>query len=156
MKVLVHFIDLGTDLDKVYSDMFLELEENRDLGVLSEFEGDIDGRMFKTIVAVRKEMPRAFVGALREVAFTITGGPDDFLIEIHTTSWFNDLILPGTGSLLFGSAIGPPGMVAGVVMGSEISNKTGVIYHRVLSNKVMDLVVKYSKGPVGLRNIESM
>ena len=156
MKLLIHYSDLGTDLDEVYSGMLSAIRENEDLGVLSEFEGDINGNIFRTIVAVRKEMPRAFVGALREVTFTITGGPDDFLIEIHTGSWFNDLILPGTGNVLFGSVLGPPGMAAGVIMGSEISDKTGTIYHKKLSNKVMELVERNSKGPVEIHNIESL
>jgi len=153
MKFFHHYLNLHTDLKEVYAEMLLNLKENKNLGILSELKGDTGGKTFRTIIAFRKEMPRAFVGALREVIFTIIGGSDDFVIEVHTSSWYNYLIIPGTTGVLFGTGLGPPGMAAGVVMGSETCNTVGVIYHRNLSNKVMDLVEKYSMPP-SIQNIE--
>ena len=154
MKFIRHYRDLNTDLNKVYKKMLKELQANEDLDIVHELEGDNDGRAFRTIIAIRKNVPRAVIGALREVTFTITGGSNDFVIEVHTGSWFNNMIAPGAGGALIGSVFGPPGVAVGAVTGAGISTAAGYNYHRELSNKVRDIVSKYSKNPMGISNVD--
>jgi len=44
---------LNTNLDGIYQGMIKQLQAQEDLDIVSELEGDNDGKPFKTIMAVR-------------------------------------------------------------------------------------------------------
>jgi len=95
MPFVKRYMNLSTDLDSLYKGIVKELQDTEGLNVVNQLKGEINGRPFRSVTAVRESIPRAFVGALREVAVTITGEPDDFLLEVHTGAWFSNLAMPG-------------------------------------------------------------
>ncbi|KXB07912.1 hypothetical protein AKJ56_02150 [candidate division MSBL1 archaeon SCGC-AAA382N08] len=94
-------------------------------------------------------MVRVIVGALREVTITITGESDDFVIEIHTGAWFNNLAMPGAGGLLIAGPIG-----AGVAAGA--SGLVAANYRRKLGKKINELVKKHSERELTVEKIEEI
>jgi len=153
MQFVKHYRDLNTDLNAVYDGMKKELQAQKDLDIVNELEGDNDGTAFKTIVAVRKNVPRAFVGALREVTFTITGGKNDYVIEVHTGSWFNNMIGPAAGGALAGSVVPVIGTAIGAAAGAGTSTLLGFNYQRTLQNEVRNLVEKNSQNKLSIHNV---
>ena len=154
MQFVKHYRDLNTNLNGVYDGMKKELQAQKDLDIVNELEGDNDGIPFKTILAIRKSVPRAFVGALREVTFTITGEKDDFVVEVHTGSWFNNMIGPATGGAIAGSVVPVIGTAIGAAAGAGTSTVIGMNYHRTLQNEIRSLVEKNSKNKFQIHNVE--
>jgi len=154
MQFVKHYRDLNTNIDGVYNGMLKELQAQKDLDIVNELQGDNDGIPFKTIVAVRKNVPRAFVGALREVTFTITGKGDDYVVEVHTGSWFNNMIGPATGGAIAGSIVPVLGTAIGAAAGAGASTLLGANYHRTLSKEVRDLVEKNSRNKLNIHNVD--
>lgn len=142
------YMNLGTDLDSLYKAVVGELQETKDLNVAGELKGEVNGRPFRSVTAVRASIPRFFVGALREVTVTITGQPDDFLVEVHTGAWMSNLAMPGVGGLLIA---GPLGGIAGAGTSAIVA----VDYQRKLSKKIRELVKANSKKQLTLDDIES-
>ncbi len=129
--------DLATDLDGLYDGVKKELQQDKDLTIAVENSGVINDVPFKTITAVRANVPRAITGTLREVTVTIAGVPDDWLLELHTGAWFGNMLLPGTGGFL---VAGPFGAAAGAGASAVLA----VDYGRKLKNKIKDMVKKHS------------
>ena len=129
--------DLSTNLDGLYKDIVKELQEDKDLTLVNETYGQVNEVPFKTVTAVRSSLPRAITGTLREVTVTLAGGPDDWLLELHTGSWFGNMILPGTGGFLIA---GPFGSAAA----AGTSVVFAVEYGRKLKNRIKELVKMHS------------
>jgi hypothetical protein len=90
------------------------------------------------VTATRDSLPRVIVGVLREVTVTISGKPDDYMIEMHSGAWFTNRIIPGTGALL---VTGPIGEVA-------VAGTTALLsanYARKMKNRIKELVKQHSK-----------
>jgi hypothetical protein len=137
MPFVRRYQDLNTNLDALYKSIKKELQNNKELNIASELSGDVNGVPFKSVTASRASIPRVFVGGLREVTITITGKPEDYLIELHTGAWLSNMLVPGTGALL----------IAGPFAGAAAAGATGlyaVNYQRTLKNKIKDLVKKHS------------
>ena len=121
----------------MYKSIKKELQQNKDLSIVSETHGSINDVPFMSMTATRVTVPRALTGTLREVTVTIAGVPDDWVLEVHAGAWFGNLVVPGTGGLLIA---GPIGAVAGagttVVFARE--------YGRKLKNKIKELVKEHS------------
>jgi len=148
MPFVRRYKDLGTDLNALYKDIVKELQNTKELNVARELEGEINGQPFKSVTAVRASIPRAFIGALREVTVTLTGKPDDYVMELHTGAWLSNMLLPGTGGLL----------IAGPLGGVAVAGTTAIVaaqYQRTLKNKVKDLVKKNSKKEYTDQKIET-
>lgn len=141
-------MNLGTDLEALYKAIVGELQENKELNVAKELKGEINGKPFRSVTAVRGSIPRAFVGALREVTVTLAGEPDDFVVEIHTGAWFSNLAMPGAGGLLIA---GPLGGIAGAGTSAIVA----IDYQRKLSKRLRELVKSNSKNKLTIDNVES-
>ena len=137
MALTRRYNDLGTNLDALYKDIKKELQQDKDLTIISETKGSINDVAFKSVIAARATIPRALTGTLREVTVTIAGEPDDWLLEVHTGAWFGNLIVPGTGGFLIA---GPIGAAAGAGTTMVIAGE----YGRRLKNKIKELVKKHS------------
>ncbi len=149
MAYVRRYKDLGTDLDGLYRDVVMELSATKELNIVNELEGEANNRPFRSVTAVRQTIPRMFVGALREVTVTITGEPDDYLVEIHTGAWFSNLAVPGAGAFIIG------GPIAGVAA----AGATGIYavkYERDLSKKIKEFVQKNSQKDVTLEKVERL
>ena len=137
MPFIRRYKDLSTNLDGLYSDIVKELQQEKDLEIINENEGVINGVGFKTVTAVRANIPRVVTGTLRDATITIAGVPDDWLLEIHTGSWFGNMILPGAGGFLIA---GPLGTAAAAGTTALMAAQ----YGRELKNRIKELVKKNS------------
>ena len=151
MPIVRRFKDLGTDIDSLYIDIVDELQKEKELNIANELEGTVKdtGKPFKTVTAVRESIPRAFVGALREVTVTITGDSDDFVVETHTGAWLSNLAMPGAEGLLIAGPIG-----AGVAAGA--SGLAAANYRRKMVKKINELVKKHSKKKLTVEKVEDI
>lgn len=87
------------------------------------------------------------VGALREVTVSITGAPEDFLVEVHTGAWFSNIAMLGVAGLLIA---GPVGFAVGA--GTPII--IAYDYESKVWKKVRELVEKNSKKKLELKKVE--
>lgn len=154
MRFVGHYRDLSTDIDGVYDGMLNELRSNNDLDIVKELMGDIKGQHFKTIIAVRNNLPRDFFGALREISFTITGKPDDYMVEVHTGSWFSNMMILGTGGAVIGNATSCPGSQIGNTITEGTNTMLDFKFHRIILDQVKDLVTKNSRNQMTLLNCD--
>ena len=129
--------DLGTNLDNLYKDIKKELQQDKDLTIISETNGSINNVPFMSMIAARVTVPRALTGTLREVTVKIAGVPDNWLLEVHAGGWFGNLIVPGAGGFFIAGPIGAAaGAGTSIILASE--------YGRKLKNKIKVLVKKHS------------
>lgn len=63
-----------------------------------------------------------WAGSLREIHVSITGNPDDYVVEVASRAWFGSLAWPGAVGLVIG---GPVGLAAGVVIMYEFEKMCG-------------------------------
>ncbi|MEX2722110.1 MAG: hypothetical protein Q6362_011965 [Candidatus Wukongarchaeota archaeon] len=147
MPLVRRYKNLGTDLEGLYKGLVMELQENKELNITNELKGEINSRPFRSVTATRQSIPRTFVGAVREVTITITGEPEDFLVEVHTGAWFSNLAMPGVAGLLIA---GPLGGIAGATAGTV----SAVKYERELAKRIRELVKENSKKELTLEKVE--
>ncbi len=138
MTLVRTYKHLGTDLEKLFEDIVKEISKEPQLNIVSEMRGEIKGVPMMSVTASRSTIPKMLVGTLREVNVTITGTPDNFLIEMHVGEWLRSLVLPHTDPIFI---VGPlTGLVA---VGS--SGLLAATYGRELKFKIKELVKKHSK-----------
>jgi hypothetical protein len=148
MPFVRRYKDLGTDLDGLYRDIIKELQHEKDLEIVKENYGIINGVEFKSVTAVRANLPRAVTGTLREVTVSIGGTADDWLLELHTGSWFGNMLLPGAGGFLIA---GPVGSAAA----AGTTTLMAAQYGRKLKNQIKELVKKNSGNPYTADKVET-
>jgi len=148
MAYVRRYKDMDTNIDDLYKAVVTELSNTKEMNVVNELKGKANDKNFKSVTATRESVPRIFIGGLREVTVTITGDPDDFIVEAHTGSWLSNLAFPGAGGFLIAGPIG-----AGV--GAGASGLVAVDYQRKLGKRIRDLVNQNSKKELTVDNIES-
>lgn len=148
MPYVKRYKDLNTDLDAVYNDIKYELQTGKELNVVKEQDGTVNGVPFRSIFAVRESVPKVLTGTLREATVTITGVADDWLLEVHTGAWFNNLITPATGGLIVAGPLG--GLAA-----SGTAAVYAVKFERDLKNRIKEVVRKHSKKPYSEDKVET-
>jgi len=148
MPYVKRYKDLNTDLDAVYDDIKYELQTGKELNVVKEQDGTVNGVPFRSIFAVRESVPKVLTGTLREATVTITGVADDWLLEVHTGAWFNNLITPATGGLIVAGPLG--GLAA-----SGTAAVYAVKFERDLKNRIKEVVRKHSKKPYSEDKVET-
>lgn len=148
MVFVRRYKDMDTDLLALYKEVVSELQNEKELNIGAELSGDVNGIPFMSVTAQRASMPKALTGTLREVTVTITGIPNDYLIEMHTGAWLSNMIIPGTGAFLIA---GPVGAVAA----GGTTALFAVNYQRTLKNKLKKLIKKHSKKPYSDDKIET-
>ena len=148
MPFVRRFKELDTDLLALYKDIAAELQNEKELNIGTELSGDLNGIPFMSVTAQRASVPNALTGTLREVTVTITGQPNDYLIELHTGSWFSNMFVPGTGAFLIA---GPLGAVAA----GSATALFAVNYQRKMKNRLKELIKKNSKKPYSDEKVET-
>ena len=148
MAYVRRYKNLDTNIDDLYKAIVTELSNTKEMNVVNELKGKANDKNFRSVTATRESIPRMFVGGLREVTVTVTGDPDDFIVEAHTGAWLRNLALPGAGGFLIAGPIG-----AGV--GAGASSLVAVDYQRKLGKRIRDLVNQHSKKELTVDNIES-
>jgi hypothetical protein len=145
---LRRYKDLGTDLKKLFEDISYEIRKEPKLNIVSEMHGEVNGLPMMSIMASRSSIPKILVGTLREITVTITGVPDDFLIEMHVGEWLRNLVLPHTDSIIL---VGP--LTGLAVAGS--SRLLAVTFGREMKLKIKELVKKHSRSEYSDDKIET-
>ena len=148
MPYVKRYKDLNTDLEAVYDDIKYEIQTGKELNVVKEQDGTVNGVPFKSIFAVRESVPKALTGTLREVTVTITGVAEDWLLEVHTGAWLFNMITPGTGGLIIAGPLG--GLAA-----SGTAAVYAVKFERDLKNRIKEIVKKHSKKPYTEDKVET-
>jgi len=139
--------DTGTDLQALYKGVKDFLQGTKDLNIVNEISGKIDGKPFMSLSATKASTPRFLVGALREVTVSITGAPEDFLVEVHTGSWFSNIAMPGVAGILIGGPVG-------FAVGAGTPTIVAWDYERKLWKKVRELIEKNSNKKLELKKVE--
>lgn len=141
------YVGLGTDLDALFKGVKSFLQTTKDLQLGPDITGTISSKPFMAVTATKKTIPRFLIGALREATVSITGSSNDFLVEVHTGSWFSNIATPGTAGILIAGPVG-------FAVGAGIPTILAYDYERKLWNKVRELVEKNSKKPLTLKDVE--
>ncbi len=148
MPFVRRYKDMDTNLKALYKDIAAELQNEKELNIGAELSGEVNDVPFMSVTAQRASVPKALTGTLREVTVTISGKPNDYLIEMHTGAWLSNMIVPGTGALL----------IAGPVGGVAVAGTTALFavnYQRKFKNRLKELIKKHSKKPYSEDKIET-
>lgn len=81
MAKVQHYRGLNTNLDRLYNAMKQETQNQKDIQVVSEYNGTMSSIPLRSVVAVNKP-PKVWAGALREVHVSITGIPNHYAVEV--------------------------------------------------------------------------
>ena len=136
MAKVQHYEGLNTNLDNLYNNIKQVLEAQKELRIVSEYKGLLNGVPLRSIVAVNTS-PKVWAGSLREIHVSITGNPDDYAVEVASGAWFGSLVWPGAVGLLVG---GPVGLAAGVAVGGIMAYE----FEKHVWEKVLEVVKKES------------
>lgn len=100
-----HYHGLNTNLDRLYDDIRHELQGQKDLQIVSEYNGTMNSIPLLSDVAVNKS-PKIWAGALREFCVYITRGPNYYAVEVASGMWFGSRVWTGAVGFVVGRPIG--------------------------------------------------
>jgi hypothetical protein len=125
MSKVQHYKNLNSNLEKIYTIIKDTINQEHNLKIVSEYKGFLNSVPLRSIIAINNS-PKVIVGALREIHISITGGPNDYAIEVASGSWFGSLLISGVAGLVIGGPIGlAAGATVGVIMAYEFEKKYG-------------------------------
>src|SRR5919108_2994824 len=99
MAKVQHYRGLSTNLDRLYESIKHELEDQKDIEIVSEYKGTMNSVPLRSIVAVNKS-PKVWTGSLCEIHVSITGNPNDYAVEVASGAWFGSLVWTGAVGLI--------------------------------------------------------
>jgi len=146
MAKIQHYRGLNTNLDILYNNIKQELQDQKDLEIVSEYKGTLNSVPLRSIVAVNKS-PKVWVGSLREIHVSITGNPNDYAVEVASGAWFVSLVWTGAVGLVVG---GPIGLAAGATVGGIMAYE----FEKHMWNKILEVVKKESEKQPTLDSID--
>ena len=142
-----HYRGLGTNLEKLYQSIKQAIEDEKNLRIVSEYKGTLNGIPLRNIVALNKS-PKVLVGQLSEIHVSLTGNPDDYAVEVASSSWFGSLAWPGVMGLVVG---GPVGLGAGATVGGIVAYE----FERKVWKHVQETVKKVSQVQPTLESVDT-
>ena len=146
MAKVQHYRGLNTNLDILYNIIKQELQDQKDLEIVSEYKGTLNSVPLRSVVAVNKS-PKVWVGSLREIHVSITGNPNDYAVEVASGAWFVSLVWTGAVGLVVG---GPIGLAAGATVGGIMAYE----FEKHIWNKILAVVKKESEKQPTLDSID--
>jgi hypothetical protein len=93
MARVEHYKGLQTNIDNLYNSIKRELEQEKDLKIVSEIKGEMNG------------------------------DSDDFAIEVSSGSWFESLLIPGATGFVGGPLGAVGGTSVGLIMAYQFERK---------------------------------
>src|SRR6476660_186628 len=141
-----HYKNLQTNIDNLYNRIKQEIQQEKNLKIVSEIKGEINGKPLHSLTAVNLSVV-VLAGALREITISIIGASNDFAIEVTSGSWFESLLIPGVTGFLVG---GPLGAVGGTTVGIIMAYQ----FERKIWKKIQEAIRSESKNPLTVDNIE--
>jgi hypothetical protein len=136
MSKVQHYRGLNTNLEGLYQSIKTELQDQKDLQIVSEYKGELNGKPLRSIVAVNKSV-KVFAGSLREIHVSILGTPDDYAVEVASGAWFGSILFPGAVGLIIG---GPIGLVGGAAFGGIMAYE----FEKHIWKKILEVVKRES------------
>jgi hypothetical protein len=146
MPRVEHYKGLQTNLDNLYNSIKQEIEQEKNLKIVSEIKGEMNGKPLRSITAVNTSIV-VLAGALREITVSIIGDTGDFAIEVASGSWFESLLIPGVTGFLVG---GPLGAVGGTTVGIVMAYQ----FERKIWKKIQEALQRESKIQPTVQNTE--
>ncbi|MEO9364027.1 MAG: hypothetical protein ABI348_09020 [Nitrososphaera sp.] len=137
MAKVQHYRGLNTNLERLYDSIKAELEDQKNLQIVSEYKGELNGTPLRSVVAVNKSL-KVFAGSLREIHVSILGTPDNYAVEVASGAWFGSILFPGAVGLIIG---GPIGLVGGAAFGGIMAYE----YEKHIWSKILEVVKRESK-----------
>ena len=146
MARVEHYRGLHTNIDSLYNSIKQELEMEKNLKIVSEIKGEMNGKPLRSITAINKSLV-VLAGALREITISIIGDSEDFAVEVASGSWFESLLIPGVTGFLVG---GPLGAVGGTTVGIVMAYQ----FERKIWKRISEAIDKESKNKITTENTE--
>ncbi len=141
-----HYKNLQTNIDNLYDRIKQEIQQEKNLKIVSEIKGEINGKPLRSITAVNLSVV-VLAGALREITISIIGDSNDFAIEVASGSWFESLLIPGVTGFLVG---GPLGAVGGTTVGIIMAYQ----FERKIWKKIQEAILSGSKNALTVDKVE--
>ena len=141
-----HYKNLQTNIDNLYNSIKQEIQQEKNLKIVSEIKGEINGKPLHSLTAVNQSVV-VLAGALREITISIIGASNDFAIEVASGSWFESLLIPGVTGFLVG---GPLGAVGGTTVGIIMAYQ----FERKIWKKIQEVIHSESKKPLTVDSVE--
>jgi hypothetical protein len=132
-----HYRGLNTNLDRLYDNIKQELQDQKEIEIVSQYKGTLNSVPLRSIVAVNKS-PKVLAGSLREIHVSLTGDPNDYAVEVASGAWFGSLVWTGAVGLIIG---GPIDLAAGATVGSIMAYE----FEKHMWNKILEVVKKESE-----------
>ena len=145
MGKVQHYKGLNSNLEKIYDTIKNAIEQEKNLKIVEEYKGFLNGIPLRSIVALNNS-PKVIVGSLREIHVSVTGDPNDYAIEVASGAWFGSLLIPGVAGLLIG---GPIGLAAGATVGGVMAYE----FERNMWKKITEAVKNESENYVTVDSI---
>ena len=146
MSKVQHYRGLNTDLEKLYLKIKQEIENEKNLQIISEYKGTMNGIPLRSVVALNKSV-KVFAGSLREIHVSIMGNSNDYAVEVASGSWFGSLLFPGAVGFIVG---GPVGLVGGAAVGGIMAYE----YEKNIWKKILQVVKEESQVQPTLDSID--
>jgi hypothetical protein len=146
MAKVQHYRGLGTNLDNLYDSIKAEIQNEKNLQIVSEYKGEMNGIPLRSVMAVNRSL-KVFAGSLREIHVSITGTPDNFAVEVASGAWFGSILFPGAVGLI---VAGPIGLAGGAAIGGIIAYE----YERHIWKKILEVVKRESKVQPTIESID--
>lgn len=146
MAKVQHYKGLNTNLENLYESIKQTLRDEKDLQIVSEFKGTLNGIPLRSIVAVNKS-PKVFAGSLSQILISITGDPNDYAVEVASNAWFGSLLFPGAVGFIVG---GPIGLAGGMAVGGIMAYE----FERHIRKKILEVVKKDSQAQPTIESID--
>ena len=137
MAKVQHYRGLNTNLDSLYDNIKHELQNQKDIEIVSEYKRTMNSVPLRSIVAINKS-PKVWARFLREIHVSITGNPNDYAVEVASGAWFRSLIWTGAVGLIVG---GPVGLPAGATVGGIMA----YVFEKHMCAKILEVVKKESE-----------
>ncbi|KXB07911.1 hypothetical protein AKJ56_02140 [candidate division MSBL1 archaeon SCGC-AAA382N08] len=140
MATVKCFKNMNSDLSAIFEDIIMELEKEKELNIVNRLEEETeDGNPFLSVTAVRVGTPGYTYGETRELSVTITGTPNDYIVEVHAGCWGFDYS-------------GAEGLKTS---GPDFGLPSSAYLHDLL-RRIDELVRKHSEKDLGFDNVETI
>jgi hypothetical protein len=133
-----HYMGLNTNLENLYGSIKQTLKDEKDLQIVSEYKGTLNGIPLRGIVAVN---------SLSHISISLTGEPNDYAVEVGSNAWFGSLLFPGAVGFIVG---GPIGRAGGMAVGGIVAYE----FERRIWNKILEVVKKESQAQPTIDSVD--
>ena len=127
----------NTNLYTLYDNIKQELQDQKELEIVSEYKGTMNFVPLCSIVAVNKS-PKVLASSLPEIHVSVTGNLKDYAVEVASGAWFGSLLWTGAVGLIIG---GPIDLEAGATVGGIMVYE----FEKHMWNKILEVVKKKAR-----------